>query len=464
MLIFYWLPFQFDPITQIAVDALVLAILSAPIIYFFSILPYVNQKSRATASEMRALNRLAENNMELKYQKHTLDEHAVVSISDAKGKITYVNEKFCKISGYRADELIGQNHRIMKSDEHPAEFYSDLWNTITRGKDWHGEIKNRHKNGRPIWFRGTIVPFLNEHGVPFQYVAIRTDITENKDLERALLESKKELENTVNELNMTKDGLEKQAIQLRDLGQKLKYQIDVKDRFFSIISHDLVSPFTSLLGMSQLMSLRAYNLSKEDLIQSAKDINTSGEQVYELLQNLLEWSRLQMEGAKINPEQIQLVELTRECIDVLMPTAQEKNITLKDSIKNASAFADRDMVMTVIRNLLANAIKFTPQGGLIEILSKRDGDNVQITVSDTGVGIPLDKIDLIFALDQKSSTRGTEGEMGTGLGLPLCKEMIEIIGGRIWCESKKNQGSKFHFTLPSDIEPVSDMARSGIKN
>lgn len=142
------------------------------------------------AIELRSKeHQLAEINRELKFQTDTLDEHAIVSTADVDGRITYVNRKFCEISGYSREELLGKNHRILKSGNHPASFYEDMWNTIARGEVWHGEICNRRKDGGLYWVSSTIAPFADEHGKPFKYVAIRTDITERKDAEHALTQA-----------------------------------------------------------------------------------------------------------------------------------------------------------------------------------------------------------------------------------------------------------------------------------
>ena len=139
---------------------------------------------------------------ELDFQKYALDEHAIVSITDVKGDITYANDKFCEISGYSREELLGQNHRILKSDEHSPEFYDDLWRSIAKGKPWHGEIKNIKKSGGYYWVKATIVAFLNERGKPFQYVAIRTDITKSKQSIEALDESSKQLSHAIEVANL----------------------------------------------------------------------------------------------------------------------------------------------------------------------------------------------------------------------------------------------------------------------
>ncbi|MCR4377514.1 MAG: HAMP domain-containing histidine kinase [Rhodospirillales bacterium] len=274
-----------------------------------------------------------------------------------------------------------------------------------------------------------------------------------------LQKAKEELEHNLIELKSSKAVLERQAFDLAGLAEKesalaeqLNYEVGVKDRFFSIISHDLKSPFTALLGMTEMMSDMADNLSKEKLIEYAKNINESGSRIFELLQNLLEWSRLQMKGGTFEPETIRLEDVAQECIDILVSNAMAKNIKLSNKIENAPAFADRYMAQAVMRNLIANALKFTPSGGAVEVTCQKQDHEIQITVSDNGVGMTADHAQKIFALDQKTSLRGTDGEIGTGLGLPLCKEMVEKCGGRIWVESTLGKGSQFHFTLP--VAPV----------
>ena len=157
-----------------------------------------------------------------------------------------------------------------------------------------------------------------------------------------------------------------------------------------------------------------------------------------------------MEGARLDVEILPLRELAQECINISKPVALEKEIRLTNKIKNAAAFADRGMVQTVLRNLIANSLKFTPSNGSVEITSQNHGDRIQVTVSDTGVGMSMEHAEKLFALDQKTSAKGTAGEIGTGLGLPLRKDMVERNGGSIWVESTPGAGSRLHFTLPTE--------------
>ncbi|MDA1089625.1 MAG: HAMP domain-containing sensor histidine kinase [Proteobacteria bacterium] len=239
-------------------------------------------------------------------------------------------------------------------------------------------------------------------------------------------------------------------LKFQNQSKQLTYESGVKDQFFSIIAHDLMSPFTSLLGFTQMMAQSAENLTKDKTVEYANDANKAAERVYVLLRNLLEWSQLQMTGATVERDKIQLGRLVQETLEILKPDALKKDIRLINDVTDAVAFADREMTKTVIRNLIGNALKFTPQGGSIKISSTHQGDETLITVGDTGIGIPKEHLDKLFLLDQKTSTTGTGGEIGTGLGLPLCKDMLERNGGRIWVESTFGKGSQFHFTLPTE--------------
>ena len=230
--------------------------------------------------------------------------------------------------------------------------------------------------------------------------------------------------------------------------EKLKQEVYVKNRFFSIIAHDLRSPFNSLLGLTELISQSANRFNKEDMIEYSMHLNKQGNKVFELLKNLLEWSRLQMEGEEQEAIMIKLAELTQEIMATLNLTALKKDISLVNNINNECAFADQNMVRTVILNLITNSIKFSRAGGSVIVSASNNGNMVQVSVTDTGVGMSEDQAKKVFYLDHKTSTTGTAGEEGTGLGIPLCKEMLERNKGEIWVESIIGEGSMFHFTLP----------------
>ena len=224
-----------------------------------------------------------------------------------------------------------------------------------------------------------------------------------------------------------------------------------KDRFITILAHDLRSPFVGILNFSELLAsnVRKYDIDK---IESyLKLIHKSSQHFYLLLEELLLWARAQTGNVPFNPQKIQLKILSEEIIDVLSLSAENKNITISENLsRSVEVFADREMVKTVIRNLVSNAIKFTPEDGSITIAAQRTQSMVTISVSDTGVGISEKNIKKLFDVTEIYSTRGTNDETGTGFGLLLCKEFIEKQGGKIWVESQEGIGTTFFFTLHED--------------
>jgi len=236
-----------------------------------------------------------------------------------------------------------------------------------------------------------------------------------------------------------KEALEKLNNELRDLNT-------VKDKVFSIIAHDLRTPFTALLGFSEVIRAELDNLTKEELKKFIDSIYFSSRNLYELLENLLQWSRINRKAFELNLEQFEISEELEKVIRVLKENAELKRITLINELqKSQLIYSDRHAVNLVLRNIISNAIKFTKPGGRIKIDSKPTNGLVEINISDTGMGIPEKLLNNIFS-NNMVSTNGTENESGTGLGLILCKEMIEKSGGDIWVESEVGKGSKFTFT------------------
>jgi len=241
----------------------------------------------------------------------------------------------------------------------------------------------------------------------------------------------------------TEKEIEAQRDELEVLNQQ-------KDKFFSIIAHDLKGPFTSLLGVSDLMVNLVGKVSREELADLAESVNRGGKRVFDLLENLLEWSRLQLEGIDFEPGPIDLKETIDSNLLLFAPIAEEKKIMLTSNrTQPLEAFADANMVDTIVRNLVNNAIKFTSGGGSITLTARRKGQWAEVEITDTGIGMPAGKVSRLFRLDEKTSTVGTSGETGTGLGLQLCKELVERQGGKIGVESTEGKGTTFRFTFPN---------------
>jgi signal transduction histidine kinase len=242
----------------------------------------------------------------------------------------------------------------------------------------------------------------------------------------------------------------KTHLRLRASERRLLELNQSKDKFLSIISHDLRGPFGILRGLSQNLVHQFDEYSREELREQLRLLNHSAECFYKLLENLLTWSRVQRGTLAYRPTVIDLGGVAFESVFIAKSQAAQKEITLDNRIaQNILVFADREMVSTVFRNLLSNAIKFTARGGRISLSARPLEEFVQVTVDDNGIGLSQAQQEKLFRLDSQVKTRGTEGEEGSGLGLILCRELIEKNAGDIWLESAPQQGARFHFTLPA---------------
>lgn len=260
--------------------------------------------------------------------------------------------------------------------------------------------------------------------------------SEISNLQRELIREKITLQNTLRQLNQTNDTLKELNIS--------------KDRFISILAHDLKSPFNGILGFLSLLTEDIHKYSIDEVEKIIKLINTSANNTYNLLEEILTWARAQSGKTPFNPQKHNISTICETIFDNLNLTAATKNITIDYStLKDTHIYADKDMIHAVLRNLVSNAIKFTNYGGTINIYAKQHNSTIEITVSDTGIGIPPNTTSKLFDASHKISTNGTANEKGTGLGLLLCKEFVEKHDGKIWVKSSVGKGSDFKFTVPS---------------
>ncbi len=309
---------------------------------------------------------------------------------------------------------------------HPSEIEHSL--QIMKSLRENKEEKNKQlekkyikKNGESFWGFVTITPIKDSSGNLSYLIAQLYNITERKKIEWKLAGYAEELK----ELNTS------------------------KDKFFSIISHDLRSPFNALLGISEYTSQFYDELSETEIKDSVINMHNSAKKVYELMQNLLEWTQVQTGRLMVEKSKIDLCEISNEILELYRDTAVNKKVKLNSEIScTINLFADRYMIETVVRNLISNAIKYTNPGGIVSLNAAVNGVFAEITVLDTGVGIAKENQNKLFKIDTQYRRDGTANEKGTGLGLILCKEFIEKNNGTIKIESKENEGSKFSFTVP----------------
>ncbi len=348
---------------------------------------------------------------------------STIVITDLKGNIEYANPYFEKLTGYSTKEVIGLNPRILQSGETPQNTYINLWETVTSGKTWTGEFINKKKNNEKYIEKSIISPIENDQGEIVNYIAIKENITKQKEIEQELKTAKEQAE----ELNAT------------------------KDKFFSIIAHDLKNPFNAIIGFLDLLLSSHKNISEEKRELYIQSIYKSAKNAFTLLENLLLWARSQRGTMQFNPELISLKTLFQDIVDLHKETAIKKEISLNYLLTDDIMIkVDENMLTSVLNNLITNALKFTNIKGKVNLSAILTENNVKITIEDNGVGMDEETKNKLFRLSTNQSTEGTAGEMGTGLGLILCKEFVEKSSGKIWVESELEKGSRFIFTLPAE--------------
>ncbi|MDP4266454.1 MAG: ATP-binding protein [Bacteroidota bacterium] len=318
-------------------------------------------------------------------------------------------------------------HEIWEDTIHPEDknhCINKLKKTIHEGKEHDTEFRIILSNGNIKYIKSFGKIIRDKNGNPERIVGINYDITESKNHLRQLVSYTEELK----EANI------------------------IKDKFFSIVAHDLKGPFTVLMSYVDLIQKNIYNKKIHDIRDDLKIIHKVAQNTYSLLENLLVWAGAQTKGIKFNPEQIKLFELIEETLILMESHAIEKGIKLFIEIdKDYSMSADKNMLQTVIRNIISNAIKFTYPNGEVRISAKSSKDQHLISIKDNGTGMEKEDIEKLFKIDQKFHKYGTKEEKGTGLGLIICKEFIEKHGGNILVESKVGVGSNFKIAIPKEM-------------
>jgi PAS domain S-box-containing protein len=361
--------------------------------------------------------------------KSALDEHAITAITDPQGKITYVNDKFCAISNYSREELLGQDHRIINSAYHSKAFIRELWTTIAHGKVWRGEIKNKAKDGSFYWVDTTIVPFINEQGKPRQYVAIRTDITERKAQEKQHRQLNLELEQRVIE----------RTAQLEAANKEL-------EAFSYSVSHDLRAPLRHVLGFVELLRQEAGPTLSQDSLGHLTTISQAATQMGQLIDELLAFSRIGQ--TEMQKTEVNLDQLIQDALGDFQDETKERNIVW-DIHPLPGVRADRALLRLVLVNLISNAVKFTSTRAeaRIEVGCAPGGDGETVVfIRDNGAGFDPRYAGKLFGVFQRLHSQD-EFE-GTGIGLANVQRIIHRHGGRTWAEGVVDGGATFYFSIP----------------
>jgi PAS domain S-box-containing protein len=392
------------------------------------------QKIYAIARDITEQKRVQEN-LELSLKevsdyKYALDASSIVEVTDAHGVIKYVNDNFCKLSQYTPEEIVGNNHRMINSGFHSKEMMRDMWATISSGKIWKNDLKNVAKDGTHYWLATTIVPFLDEHGIPYQYVAIRTDITEQKRVATELLDAK---------------------LKAEDAQSKAEIAMKSKQQFLSNMSHEIRTPLNGIIGFTKVILKTDLSAKQKEYLTAIK---MSGDTLIVLINDILDLAKVDAGKMTFEQTPFKIAYSISSMMHLFEAKIQEKNLVLVkeyDSKIPTVLVGDPVRLHQIILNLVSNAIKFTTKGRItISVrLLKEEAENVTIefAVADTGIGISTEKIENIFENFHQAHSNTTRLYGGTGLGLAIVKQLVESQGGTIQVKSTLNEGSIFSFTL-----------------
>ncbi|MBF0159992.1 MAG: PAS domain-containing protein, partial [Magnetococcales bacterium] len=360
----------------------------------------------------------------LKLQQFALDQHAIVNITDVNGLIIYANENFCRISQYTEQELLGQNNRLINSGFHDQAFFQHMWQTINSGQVWHGEIRNRAKDGSHYWVFATIVPFPDTFGKPFQYVAIRTDITRQKEMEEAL----------------------RQTLVLAEAANR------AKSDFLANMSHEIRTPMNAIIGMSCLALNRAENARQKEYLSK---IHQAAQSLLRIINDILDFSKIEAGKLELEEVDFNLDELFQNLANMISLQAHEKGLELLFDLPAdlpQQWRGDSLRLNQVLLNLTGNAIKFT-DGGEIVVAVALGGEadhgrqRLVFTVTDSGVGMSQQQMDRLFRPFTQADSTTTRRFGGTGLGLAISRQLVTLMGGDMAVESIPGQGSVFRFSV-----------------
>ena len=360
-----------------------------------------------------------------------------VVITDRNGIIEYVNPRFCELSGYSKEDVIGKNPGIWKSGFHNKIFYEDLWNTILAGKNWSGEILNKRKNGELFWQSALISPLLDSKGEIINFVAIKEDITEKKRMISELIIAKEKAETTNN----------------------------LKDAFIANISHEIRTPLNGIMGLTGLIRDNfAYKIGKDDE-HLFEEIDKASNRIIRTFDMIVNYSRLQIGDFTVLRKKLDVPSICNNVVKEYAAEAQKKSLNLKfqNNCGDIILFADEFSINLAVSNLIDNAVKFTQSGFIDIMLNKEINGDVILSVTDSGIGMDDGYLEKIFEPYNQAQTGYGRASDGIGLGLSLVKKVLALNNATISVTSIKGAGSSFSINFSKEVHPDTEIIGNNIK-
>jgi PAS domain S-box-containing protein len=404
-------------LVEVLIDSTLLTLIVAPAIYYLL-------NNRLVTFNRQLFD-------ELKQQVDNLDIAALVSETDLDGYITYVNSKFCDVSGYTKKELIGKTHQIINSKYHSSEFWREMWSTILSGNVWKGEVRNRTKQGDYYWVESTVFPKLDKNGNMIGFVSIRLDITEQKQ---------------------TKE-------QLKHAVKKAEELTKAKSLFLATMSHEIRTPMNGVIAMTELLERTELNKEQSSMLSTIK---TSGNSLLIIINDILDFSKMEAGKLELDLHEFSLSNLIDNLISLYSSQASKKGIIIDVNVSDIThdiLVGDSTRIIQILSNFLSNAIKFTGENGKVEfslIEANIDENSVGLTFSikDDGIGISKEQQKKLFKDFSQADSSTTRNYGGTGLGLAICSKLADLMNASIHIESELNFGTKASLLL--ELEKASE--------
>ena len=412
----------------------------------------VSQKNKiesqnTSISDQLQLSKIKSN--ELNQFRHALDSSSIVMIIDTNGTICHINNRFCSLSHYTRDELIGENHRIFNSGYHTSEFFKGMMGTVSSGKVWRGDVQNKTKDGSLYWLDVTITPMFDSDGNTETYIVIGNDITSRKIQEEQIRMIQREIIKRKKDLELKNKVLDKELSTITKLEKQ-------KEEFTSMMTHEFKTPLTPILSWADLLASEILGDMNDKQLKAVSKINVSALRLLHLITDVLDVHKLELSQLSYNKTKCNSKELVDELIENYSTVLNDNSVRfIHSDIDSIPLYTDSSRLQQVLRIFITNALDFVPKDdGTIELKVKTIDDSIIFSVTDNGVGISEIDQKQLFKKFYQADTSATRKHGGSGLGLSVAKGITKGLGGEIGVTSTLNHGSTFFVKFPVNVEII----------